>query len=667
MSSHPLLSGSRQAMAPLFEQLLSQSFSDSQSAVEFCRQTCAEYGFTVKQEASANRNIYVYCSREGLPDSQRKPKTTPQRKRPSKRCDCRWRVVLSENTQRQWEFRKSSSPAASEHNHEMMDPSEMVKSWPSQVNDFIIHLARQRLQTHEIRECVKKQFPDIAWNERRFYNRLTEERKRMRQRDVLYRVQRLVSLSSNLCAMVAAHDEWFVTVETELTRLVESYSQLTHIGPDALPSLLDIPLDQISLDMSPTTPMIKSPPVDDECLSMVMDNTPSQPHLAHSPPPPSTPSSLKKRKSALLDMSPSSSSSTTAHADSPPTSSSQPHSFMNATRPPKGSYSVSIPPFTLYVRSHPSRNGSLSAASSSSTPSAVHPDPPPMHPHQRPTYPVFAHPQEYAMDMTPSPNSIHPPPMAWPPFSPIHPPSPLPTPTLFTPSTPTPATTTIGLGDLLRPSVHAPTVIHVFHRLSHQSTPASPNQPAHPQRSHPPPSLPSHPPSYPTASPFLQQSMTMYAMSPTPQDESRHPPPTNPPLPPPPQRMDAQPHHTQQDMSFSFDSVAFDVRPPGPATNTVPMPQPATTSPQPKQEDLYHSMMDLSSPTHHPPHPQPSPAQHSAHPSSQTFLYSPQHTPATGPFSPTSAIPANTSDRQAHRHPPTTMVHSMMLDQPPLA
>lgn len=42
-------------MEPLYEQLLQQTFSDSHSAVEFCRHACAEFGFTVKQEASANR------------------------------------------------------------------------------------------------------------------------------------------------------------------------------------------------------------------------------------------------------------------------------------------------------------------------------------------------------------------------------------------------------------------------------------------------------------------------------------------------------------------------------------------------------------------------------------------------------------------------------------
>lgn len=42
-------------MEPLFERLLKRTFPDSVTAIEYCRNLCAEFGFTVKQEASANR------------------------------------------------------------------------------------------------------------------------------------------------------------------------------------------------------------------------------------------------------------------------------------------------------------------------------------------------------------------------------------------------------------------------------------------------------------------------------------------------------------------------------------------------------------------------------------------------------------------------------------
>lgn len=42
-------------MEPLYEGLLQQKFMSSTEAIEFCRQTCQEYGFTVKQETGANK------------------------------------------------------------------------------------------------------------------------------------------------------------------------------------------------------------------------------------------------------------------------------------------------------------------------------------------------------------------------------------------------------------------------------------------------------------------------------------------------------------------------------------------------------------------------------------------------------------------------------------
>jgi hypothetical protein len=42
-------------MDPLYDELLHHDFEDSTSAVEFCRNLAFNAGFTVKQEASANR------------------------------------------------------------------------------------------------------------------------------------------------------------------------------------------------------------------------------------------------------------------------------------------------------------------------------------------------------------------------------------------------------------------------------------------------------------------------------------------------------------------------------------------------------------------------------------------------------------------------------------
>lgn len=42
-------------MEPLYEKLLKKPFPTSALAIEYCRSVCADFGFTVKQEASANR------------------------------------------------------------------------------------------------------------------------------------------------------------------------------------------------------------------------------------------------------------------------------------------------------------------------------------------------------------------------------------------------------------------------------------------------------------------------------------------------------------------------------------------------------------------------------------------------------------------------------------
>lgn len=42
-------------MEPLYNQLLEPTFKDSASAVSFCRAACHQYGFTIKQETSANK------------------------------------------------------------------------------------------------------------------------------------------------------------------------------------------------------------------------------------------------------------------------------------------------------------------------------------------------------------------------------------------------------------------------------------------------------------------------------------------------------------------------------------------------------------------------------------------------------------------------------------
>ncbi|KAI9276148.1 hypothetical protein BY458DRAFT_488994 [Sporodiniella umbellata] len=222
-------------LEPFYERLMGINFTESTSAIEHCRELCAEFGFTVKQEASTHRNIYVYCSREGLPDSLRNPKTTPQRKRPSKRCDCRWRVVLFENDGL-WEFRKSLNPEAGKHNHELMHPNEIERNWPKEVTDLIFELARLRMSTQDIRTRVQVQFPDVNWNERRFYNRLSEERQKIKQRDTADRTHDLCQLWSKICSLTAGNEELSQFIKHELITLYQTLSDTTQVDVSTLPT-----------------------------------------------------------------------------------------------------------------------------------------------------------------------------------------------------------------------------------------------------------------------------------------------------------------------------------------------------------------------------------------------------------------------------------------------
>ena len=49
-------------LEPFYERLIGMNFDQSAIAIERCRDLCAEYGFTVKQEASTHRvscNLHV--------------------------------------------------------------------------------------------------------------------------------------------------------------------------------------------------------------------------------------------------------------------------------------------------------------------------------------------------------------------------------------------------------------------------------------------------------------------------------------------------------------------------------------------------------------------------------------------------------------------------------
>ncbi|GAN05544.1 hypothetical protein MAM1_0094c05015 [Mucor ambiguus] len=249
-------------MEPLYDQLLQQKFASSTDAFEFCREACQEYGFPIKQETNSNRSIYIYCAHDNPLSTdapqQQQQQTPPLRKRPSSlknaaAQECKWRVVLTENElTNEWTFRKSLSPQALEHSHLLSDNEPSI--WPQEVYNRIVQLARQKnMQTDEIRDTIKLQFPDITWNDRRFSNCLVQERKRMRQKGVTDKVQRLVMASTRLCSVVAANEDWASCVEGELFKMLENYKHLSRIpNQQMVDSMVDLQLDMIHSEIDKT-------------------------------------------------------------------------------------------------------------------------------------------------------------------------------------------------------------------------------------------------------------------------------------------------------------------------------------------------------------------------------------------------------------------------------
>ncbi|SAL95081.1 hypothetical protein [Absidia glauca] len=354
-------------LEPFYTTLLSLKFTDSATAIKQCRALCAQYGFTVKQEASTHRNIYVYCSREGLPDSQRNPKSNPQRKRPSKRCDCRWRVVLYERDGN-WEFRKSLNPEAAKHNHDLMRPEEIETSWPKEVNELICELARQRLPTQEIRSRVKAQFTSITWNERRFYNRLSDARQKIRYRESGQRAQHLTGIWTKICMVSVGHEDLADYVEDDLIKLLETVCKLT----DTDESSLTIPTP-----LSDTTLL-----VDDPANKMTHNGLPTPTATTTQPDQTTLRPNTTNLFTGFVDQSPGTSNSqqqrnvsataatststallaSSSKGKAPDSSSDKAMTGNSKSEPPKGYINIDIPQHSFMVKIH-TRTGSISHAS----------------------------------------------------------------------------------------------------------------------------------------------------------------------------------------------------------------------------------------------------------------------------------------------------------------
>ncbi|KAF9177115.1 hypothetical protein BGZ50_009175, partial [Haplosporangium sp. Z 11] len=207
------------------------TFEQSNDAITKCRDLAREHGFTVKQETSSNKNVYLYCSREGVPDSVKNNKEI-KRKRLSMRCDCKWRITLFQQESKMWVFRKAMNPASMVHNHMLISPDDIRQPWPAAVFDRIAFYANQRnLTTSETRERIKEDFPDLVWDERRFYNRLTEERKQIRMRDSESRVFTIMDLAARVASVASADTTLTHKVTTALESVLIEICEQLRIDP----------------------------------------------------------------------------------------------------------------------------------------------------------------------------------------------------------------------------------------------------------------------------------------------------------------------------------------------------------------------------------------------------------------------------------------------------
>lgn len=148
------------------------------------------------------------------------------------RCDCKWRITLFQQESKLWIFRKAMNPASMVHNHPLISPDDIRQPWPATVFDRIAFYANQRnLTTSETRERIKEDFPDLIWDERRFYNRLTEERKQIRLRDSESRVFSTMDLAARVASLASADPSLSYKVTSSLENVLVEICEQLRIDP----------------------------------------------------------------------------------------------------------------------------------------------------------------------------------------------------------------------------------------------------------------------------------------------------------------------------------------------------------------------------------------------------------------------------------------------------
>ncbi|KAF9974390.1 hypothetical protein BGZ73_002215 [Actinomortierella ambigua] len=124
------------------------------------------------------------------------------------------------------------NPASMVHNHPLTSPDDIRQPWPQGVFDRISFYANQRnLTTAETRERIKEEFPDLVWDERRFYNRLTEERKQIKLRDSETRVFSTMDLAAKVASLASADPTLSYKVTSSLENVLVEICEQLRIDP----------------------------------------------------------------------------------------------------------------------------------------------------------------------------------------------------------------------------------------------------------------------------------------------------------------------------------------------------------------------------------------------------------------------------------------------------
>ncbi|CAG8520511.1 9071_t:CDS:2 [Funneliformis mosseae] len=133
----------------------------------------------------------------------------------------------------QWKFKKSNNPQHAEHNHDLI-PENLPVPWPPSALQRIIEYASSGLPTGDIRQLMQQEFPHLPWDERRFYNRLAEERKKIKIRETERRVAETIVLAARVASLACSNQEHTDQVQTILQQALEDICESTNIDPNTV-------------------------------------------------------------------------------------------------------------------------------------------------------------------------------------------------------------------------------------------------------------------------------------------------------------------------------------------------------------------------------------------------------------------------------------------------